>query len=287
MVGWAGKHGLNDAAIAGLRAADGCGGLGVARYMDHAAKSGGSNAMAMAPRPAPRRAGGIVQLPHRDLEQRRPRSFQVEARVDGRSIDFMVDTGASSIALRETRPPSSASIRRRATTPSRCRPPTASARPPGAARPRRDQRHHRPRCRSGGGARRGAVDKPARHDLPVAGEMDPRPRPAGAGTVVRSLRVDGAVSVTGALRYAPAMPGDSMFPKPKPSLTPNTYAYESEPLVKPTGFREYDARWLLGQGDQPDGRAGAGHGARHADPRDWASSPRSSPATISAAIRRR
>ncbi|MGH8735681.1 MAG: hypothetical protein ACREVB_18505, partial [Burkholderiales bacterium] len=26
---------------------------------------------------------------------------------------------------------------------------------------------------------------------------------------------------------------------------PNTYAYESEPLVKPTGFREYDARWLL------------------------------------------
>src|SRR5258707_4536291 len=36
-----------------------------------------------------------------------------------------------------------------------------------------------------------------------------------------------------------------MFPKPKPSLTPNTYAYESEPLVKPTGFREYDERWLL------------------------------------------
>ena len=38
-----------------------------------------------------------------------------------------------------------------------------------------------------------------------------------------------------------------MFPKPKPSLTPNTYAYESEPMVKPTGFREYDARWLLGK----------------------------------------
>src|SRR5262245_22089850 len=36
------------------------------------------------------------------------------------------------------------------------------------------------------------------------------------------------------------------FPKPKPALTSNTYAYESEPLVKPTGFREYDARWLLG-----------------------------------------
>src|SRR5436309_4653600 len=38
-----------------------------------------------------------------------------------------------------------------------------------------------------------------------------------------------------------------MFPKPKPALTPNTYAYESQPLVKPTGFREYDARWFLGK----------------------------------------
>jgi phosphomannomutase/phosphoglucomutase len=38
-----------------------------------------------------------------------------------------------------------------------------------------------------------------------------------------------------------------MFPKPKASLAPNTYAYESEPLVKATGFREYDARWLLGE----------------------------------------
>ena len=37
-----------------------------------------------------------------------------------------------------------------------------------------------------------------------------------------------------------------MFPQPKPALSPNTYAYESLPLVKPTGFREYDARWLFG-----------------------------------------
>ena len=37
-----------------------------------------------------------------------------------------------------------------------------------------------------------------------------------------------------------------MFPKPKPVLKPNTYAYESEPMVKATGFREYDARWLFG-----------------------------------------
>jgi phosphomannomutase/phosphoglucomutase len=38
-----------------------------------------------------------------------------------------------------------------------------------------------------------------------------------------------------------------MLPKPKSVLTPNTYAYESEPMVKPTGFREYDARWLFGK----------------------------------------
>src|SRR3954447_11354461 len=38
-----------------------------------------------------------------------------------------------------------------------------------------------------------------------------------------------------------------MFPAPKPALTPNTYAYETEPMVKATGFREYDVRWVLGK----------------------------------------
>ena len=36
-----------------------------------------------------------------------------------------------------------------------------------------------------------------------------------------------------------------IFPKPQPVLTPNTLAYESAPMVKATGFREYDARWLF------------------------------------------
>jgi len=36
-----------------------------------------------------------------------------------------------------------------------------------------------------------------------------------------------------------------MFPKPKSVLLPNTSAFESEPMVKATGFREYDARWLF------------------------------------------
>jgi phosphomannomutase / phosphoglucomutase len=38
-----------------------------------------------------------------------------------------------------------------------------------------------------------------------------------------------------------------LFPKPSPQLLPNTYAYESQPMVKPTGFREYDARWIFEQ----------------------------------------
>ena len=37
-----------------------------------------------------------------------------------------------------------------------------------------------------------------------------------------------------------------MFPIPLQTLVPNTYDYESKPLVKATGFREYDARWLFG-----------------------------------------
>jgi phosphomannomutase/phosphoglucomutase len=37
-----------------------------------------------------------------------------------------------------------------------------------------------------------------------------------------------------------------MFPKPVPALKPNSFAFETQPLVKPTGFREYDARWWFG-----------------------------------------
>lgn len=36
-----------------------------------------------------------------------------------------------------------------------------------------------------------------------------------------------------------------MLPKPRADLKPNTAEFERLPLVKPTGFREYDARWLF------------------------------------------
>jgi len=37
-----------------------------------------------------------------------------------------------------------------------------------------------------------------------------------------------------------------MFPPPVSSLMPNTLEFETTPLVRPTGFREYDARWWFG-----------------------------------------
>jgi len=38
-----------------------------------------------------------------------------------------------------------------------------------------------------------------------------------------------------------------MLPKPRADLKPNTANFERLPLVKPNGFREYDARWLFPQ----------------------------------------
>jgi phosphomannomutase/phosphoglucomutase len=38
-----------------------------------------------------------------------------------------------------------------------------------------------------------------------------------------------------------------MLPRPRADLKPNTLDFERFPLVKPTGFREYDARWLFPQ----------------------------------------
>ena len=33
---------------------------------------------------------------------------------------------------------------------------------------------------------------------------------------------------------------------PRSNIAANTLAFETDPLVKPTGFREYDARWWFG-----------------------------------------
>ena len=77
-------------------------GMGFARYSDHA-KTGGSNAMAMATKPAPEPAPAVSSNYRTvTLNSDRRGHFQTDVRVDGRNIDFLVDTGASSIALRES-----------------------------------------------------------------------------------------------------------------------------------------------------------------------------------------
>jgi phosphomannomutase / phosphoglucomutase len=38
-----------------------------------------------------------------------------------------------------------------------------------------------------------------------------------------------------------------MLPTPRTDIAANTFAYETEPLIQPQGFREYDARWLFGK----------------------------------------
>src|SRR5205807_7921393 len=72
----------------------------------------------------------------------------------------------------------------------------------------------------------------------------------GVGKSV-ALAVPSRLSLPPRLSYVltrdPRHPRALMFPTPKPALSPNTYAYESEPMVKATGFREYDARWLFGK----------------------------------------
>ena len=42
-----------------------------------------------------------------------------------------------------------------------------------------------------------------------------------------------------------------MMPKPRADIAPNTIEFETLPLVKPTGFREYDARWWFGIPSSP------------------------------------
>ena len=46
-----------------------------------------------------------------------------------------------------------------------------------------------------------------------------------------------------------------MLPTPRADLVENTFDYEMGPLVKATGFRKYDARWLFGftEPHLPDG----------------------------------
>jgi aspartyl protease family protein len=74
---------------------------GMVRHLDESKPGNGANAMAMAPKsgaqPAASNGNRTVQL-----SSDRSGHFQTNVMVDGRAIEFLVDTGASSVALRES-----------------------------------------------------------------------------------------------------------------------------------------------------------------------------------------
>lgn len=75
-------------------------GFGAVHYADRFAKAHAPNAMAATPQqPAQPVSNGNRTV---TLNSDGRGHFQVQARVDGRWIDFLVDTGASLIALRES-----------------------------------------------------------------------------------------------------------------------------------------------------------------------------------------
>ncbi len=110
-----------------------------------------------------------------------------------------------------------------------------------------------------------SVKKPLRHTFPQCAS------PCSVFHLFRRnhFRMSRAFSLS-APRTIFRISEDIDVPKPAPwrSSAPNTYAYESQPMVKPTGFREYDARWLLGKEINLMGVQCARHGHRHAGARD-------------------
>ena len=76
--------------------------IGAVRYMDHA-QTAGSHPVTMVARAAPMPAqDNSSRYRTVTLNDNGRGSYEVEARVEGRSIDFIVDTGASYVSLRES-----------------------------------------------------------------------------------------------------------------------------------------------------------------------------------------
>lgn len=75
--------------------------VGVVHYVDHSTKSSAANTMTVNAKPAPPPPAAAPSYRTVTLQSDGGGHFRVEARVDGRPVDFLVDTGASSIVLNE------------------------------------------------------------------------------------------------------------------------------------------------------------------------------------------
>jgi len=73
---------------------------------------------------------------------------------------------------------------------------------------------------------------------------------ARAGTVL-VLPKSRAQNVKDIAEAFAAVPAKSSIPKPVAALEARSLAFETTPLVKPSGFREYDARWWFGHPATP------------------------------------
>jgi phosphomannomutase / phosphoglucomutase len=73
----------------------------------------------------------------------------------------------------------------------------------------------------------------------------PKSRSQEVKSIVEDLQARAAPDAEGGARDLPK------FPVPAAALRPNTLEFETAPLIKPTGFREYDARWWFGHGGSP------------------------------------
>src|SRR5664279_1809704 len=71
-----------------------------ARYADHAVVHPSAQAAAVEPTYQPRQP--VTSGRSLILDSDRQGHFKTEARIDGRYIDFLVDTGASTVVLRES-----------------------------------------------------------------------------------------------------------------------------------------------------------------------------------------
>src|SRR3954470_14143005 len=176
--------------------------------------------------------------------------FVVHPALNGQRVRMLVDTGASFVALSHE---DAAMLGLKVVAEGFHAPQFDGERRgrdrPGPHQGNPDRRHRRARRRSGRAAPARVEHQLARHVVPEASRrLRGRQRAAGAARLIPGQDWD-RVSLSPAERLLRARPLPNlrapMFPKPQSSLTPNTYAFESLPLVKPTGFREYDARWLF------------------------------------------
>ena len=199
--------------------------------------------------------------PSVEIADRTDGHYNAEAEINGRPIEVMIDTGASMVALTTRTPSAPASSLTDNDFTRRIQTANGMARVAPVTLDRVSIGDITVRDVPAAVAERGAHGesllgmsflsdcRPCRHALRAtrAAGLTLNPFPSRRA----AYRAEAAGSTLGGgLRLhlpsdASACQGELMLPRPRADLKPNTADFERLPLVKPTGFREYDARWLF------------------------------------------